>query len=135
MDLGLANLQNAHLGSADLSGAQLRRADLSGADLSEANLQRAIFSNKSELKLARIFDPQLWGAKGAICSKAYVKSPKFGAATGQKAPADPKESANWGQCEASSKRFTEREYRQQLADLLSNIVCNAIADQRFNEVR
>src|SRR5262249_46538163 len=66
----------------------------------------------------------------AICSKAYVKSPKFGTPTGQKAPSDPKESANLGQCEASSKRFTEREYRQQLADLLSNIVCNATADQR-----
>jgi len=101
----------------------------SGADLSEANLQRASFSNKSELKLARIFDPQRWGAKGAICSKAYVKSPKLRTPTGKKAPSDPKESANCGQCEASSALRGLRS-ASTVSSLPIYIVGNATADQR-----
>jgi uncharacterized protein YjbI with pentapeptide repeats len=130
-------LQAAKLQGAILSGADLTGAQLQGADLSEAKLQRATLSN-SKLELARIFDAQLWSAKGANCSEAYVKGPKFEAPTRQRAPAivarvratDERESANWRHCEESSKRVAETQYRQQLADLLREIVCDATADGR-----
>ena len=130
-DLRGADLRGADLRGANLSGADLRGANLGGADLSEADL------SNSRLDLAWIADARLLGAKGAVCSKAYGKGRKFEPPTRQRGPVidtrerakDEKEKTTWHDCEESSKRLVETEYRQQHADLLRDLVCNATADR------